>query len=305
MKRSEVLRKLEERLARGEISEPTYLGIKARYEAEPEEPETPPAPEPSLEESIHEAVTRSTEEAFRASHESMRAVHGSMRGMEIAGIGVKHTGEAIKILGSGVVTGDPVKTVEFKAAGSARVRGPLEAETVKVAGACDFDGDVHCVDFRTSGSSRIAGALQAEDVNISGGLDVAKDLSAVDITVSGALRVDGDVHGQDFRSTGSLQIQGALKAPDVDIELAGASRIGTIESQDVSVRAAGGFLRARGELTVDKIVAQDIDLVGTVAGYVQGGDVRVGPHCRIDVVVAKDLMVHESSEVKERRAPTS
>ena len=39
MKRKDILRKLEERLARGEINEKTYLEIKGRYESEPEEPE--------------------------------------------------------------------------------------------------------------------------------------------------------------------------------------------------------------------------------------------------------------------------
>ena len=33
----------------------------------------------------------------------------------------------------------------------------------------------------------------------------------------------------------------------------------------------------------------------------EGQDVRIGPHCRIDTVVAQELVVHESSEVKERR----
>jgi len=317
MKRKDILQRLEERLARGEISEKTYLDIKARYEAEPEEAETPPAPGPSLEESIHETVTRATDEAFRASQESMRAVSESMnamhesmrevrdsaRTMEFSGMGVKVSGEEIKIVGSGVVSGNPVKTVEFRAAGSAQVRGPLECESVKVSGSCDFDGDVRCVDFRSSGASRIAGSLQGQDVDVSGALDVSKDVHAVDISTSGALRVDGNVQGQDFESHGSVRIRGDLKAQDVDIELGGDSNIGTIQGQDISVRVAGTFMRSRGDLTVDRIVGQDVDLIRTTANYVEGQDVRIGPHCRIGVVVAQDLVVHESSEVKERRVP--
>src|SRR3972149_5762094 len=43
MKKSEILRRLVERLPRGEITEKTYLEIKARDENEPEEdPEAPP-----------------------------------------------------------------------------------------------------------------------------------------------------------------------------------------------------------------------------------------------------------------------
>lgn len=319
MKRKDILQRLEERLARGEISEKTYLDIKARYEAEPEETETPPAPGPSLEESIHETVSRATDAAFQASQESMRAVnesmqamresmkqvHHSMKSVEFSGMGVRVSGDEIRIAGTGVVSGNPVQTVEFRAAGSAQVRGPLECETVKVSGACDFDGDVHCVDFQSSGASRIAGSLACEDLDSSGALDVSKDVHAADLTTSGALRVDGSVSCQDFDSHGSVRIQGELKAQDVSIELGGESQIGSIEGQDVSVRVAGTFMRSQGDLTVDRIVGQDVDLVRTTAKFVQGNDVRVGPHCHIDVVVAQDLVVHESSEVRERRVPSA
>jgi len=305
MKRSEVLQKLEERLARGEISERTYLDIKARYEAGPEEPAAPEAQTPSLEASIHEVVTRATEEAARTTEQAMRAAGEAMRAVEFSGFGAKISDESIKIVGSGVVSGNPVKTVEFKAAGSARVRGPLECETVKVSGSCDFDGDVRCVEFRSAGSSRIAASLQAQDVDVTGSLEIGKDLSAVDIASSGSLRVNGDVHGQDFRSSGSLQVAGDLKVADADIELGGSSRVKTIEGQDISVRTTGGFLRSRGDLTAERITGQDVDLEGTTAGYVEGQDVRIGPHCRIDLVVAQDLVVHESSEVKERRVPSA
>lgn len=317
MKRKDILQRLEERLARGEISEKTYLDIKARYESEPEEPEAPSTPPPDLADSIHRTVQAATDAAFAASAESMRTVNESMRDMqesmrqvrrsvgpvEFSGMGVKVSGEEIKIVGSGVVSGNPVQTVDFRAAGSAQVRGPLECEDVKVSGACDFDGDVRCVDFKTSGASRIAGSLKAQDLDVSGSLDVSKDVDAVDITSSGALRVDGSVHAQDFQSVGSLRIAGELRAQDVNIELGGSSQVGSIEGQDVDVSVAGTFLRSRGDLTVDRIKGADVTLVRTVANYVEGQDVRIGPHCHIGKVVARDLVVHESSEVKERQTP--
>ena len=319
MKRSEVLQRLEERLARGEISEKTYLDIKARYDAEPEVTETPSAAAPSLDASVRESVQQATDAAFQASAESMRAVNESMQamrdsmksvrdsfgGMDFTGMGVRISGDEIKITGAGAVSGNPVKTVEFRSAGSAKVRGPLEADSVKVSGACDFDGNVHCVEFRSSGASRIAGSLECQDLDASGSVSVSGDVHAADITTSGAFRADGSVFSQDFDSHGSVRIQGDLKAQDVSIELGGESNIGAIEGQDISVRVAGTFMRSRGDLTVDRIVGQDVDLIRTTAKFVQGDDVRIGPHCHIDVVVAQDLVVHESSEVKERRAPSA
>jgi cytoskeletal protein CcmA (bactofilin family) len=308
MKRSEVLKKLEERLARGEISEKTYLDIKGRYETEPEEADAPEetAPfGPGLESSIQQAVARAQQEAARAAQEAMRVAGEAMRSVNLAGFGARVSEDSIKIMGSGTVSGNPVKTREFRAAGSASVKGNLECESVRVSGSCDFDGDVRCREFRTAGSSRIAGSLSAGDVEASGALEIAKDLEAADVSASGSLHVSGNAKAQDFSSSGSIRIDGELKADDVSIELGGSSRVKSIECADLSVRAGGGFLTARGDLTAESIKGQDIDLVRTTAGYVEGQDVRIGPHCQIDVVVAQELVVHESSEVKERRGPNA
>src|SRR3989449_908003 len=209
----------------------------------------------------------------------------AMRSIDFAGFGAKVSGESIRITGSGMVSGNPVKTIEFRAAGSAHVRGNLECESARVSGACDFDGDVRCVEFRSAGSSRIAGSLFAQDVDVSGSAEIAKSIEAVDVSASGSFDVASDVKCQDFHSSGSVRIDGALKAVDVNIELGGASRVKSIEAQDISVRATGGFLRSRGDLTADSIKGQDIDLEGTTAGYVEGQDVRIGPHFRVDLGV--------------------
>jgi len=128
MKRKDILRKLEERLARGEINEKTYLEIKARYDSEPEEPEeSEPSPPtmPDLGEAIGAVVSQATAEAGRHAEHAGHIVGEAMRAVDFSGIGTQLSEEAIKILGSGVVSGNPVKTVEFKSAGSARVQGPL------------------------------------------------------------------------------------------------------------------------------------------------------------------------------------
>src|SRR5256712_3142497 len=128
MKRKDILRKLEERLARGEINEKTYLEIKARYDSEPEEPEEsePSQPAmPDLGEAIGAVVAQATAEAGRHAEHAGHVIGEAMRAVDFSGIGTQLSEESIKILGSGVVSGNPIKTVEFKSAGSARVQGPL------------------------------------------------------------------------------------------------------------------------------------------------------------------------------------
>jgi len=301
MKRKEILRRLEERLARGEITEKTYLEIKARYDAEPEEPEEVPEAMPGpgdIGAAVETAVAQATQAAQRAIGEAMRAV-------EFSGIGTTLSDEVIRIVGSGVVSGNPVRTTEFKSAGSAKVQGPLQAETARVAGSCQCDGDVTVEEFRSAGSTRIAGSLKAEQVESSGSLLVQGDIVAEDITTSGSLQVQGKVHAEDFRSSGSIRIDGGLEAQDVRIDLGGSSRVSTVRAQDIEVKATGGFFRVRGELVAERIEGKDVYLEATSASFVKGQDVRIGPHCRIEVVEAQDLVVHESSEVKERRAQPS
>lgn len=268
------------------------------------------------------AVAQATAAASQAANEAARAVGEAMRGIDISGIGTKLSEESIKIVGSGSVSGNPVKTVEFQSAGSARVHGPLVAEVVRVAGSCMFEGDVTVEgEFRSAGSQRIAGSLKAESVAASGSLEVQGPIEAEEISSSGSLhvrgpvkaerirsggrlQVEGDVRTEEFRSGGSVRIEGGLKAEDITIDLGGSSRIPTIKGERIQVKATGGFFRVRGDLSADQIEGEEVELEATVAALVKGEDVTIGPHCRIDVVEAEDLVVHQSSEVRERRTPS-
>src|SRR5947207_12311599 len=68
---------------------------------------------------------------------------------------------------SGVVSGNPVRTHEFKSAGSARVQGSLIAEVARIAGACTFEGDVQVEEFRSAGSDRKSTRLNSSHTVIS------------------------------------------------------------------------------------------------------------------------------------------
>src|SRR2546428_852375 len=88
MKRKDILRKLEERLARGEINEKTYLEIKARYDSEPEEPEESEAPEaanPDLGEAGGAGLAQATAEASPQVGHAGYAGGGRLRAVELVG----------------------------------------------------------------------------------------------------------------------------------------------------------------------------------------------------------------------------
>ncbi len=335
MKREEILRRLEERLARGEISEGTYREIKARYEAMPEEPEEPEdLPELEGEEVRSEDIERLVDETVEGVLEQvgrkLEAVLDSgdfEKRMEDVGQRVREAftqlgprveagGRRIVISGSGVVSSDtPID--EFKCSGSGKVTSDLLAKNVRISGACKIDGgceceefdssgsvkvgsDVRAREFRSSGSLKLASDLRAQEVETSGALVVAGDiLDAQQVTVSGRLDVEGSVQTQEFTSSGRFRIGKTLEAQEVDIQLAGTSRIPAIKAQEISVRKG----KRNGDLVADTIEGQQIYLEATRAQLVRGREVRIGPFCTIGTAEADKLEVHETSTVKEQRRP--
>lgn len=320
MKRSEILRRLEERLARGEISEKTYVEIKARYEAEPEEPEPQ---EPSNEghaghaghpddlgNLIERTIRESVEPLLRGMPDLERRIRESVdpaiSGMRFAdfGEGVQSRNGIVKIAGSGVVSGNPVRAREFKSAGSGRVAGDLEADLAKAAGSCIFEGNVAAREFHTAGSAKVNGDLRGSEVHSSGSLSVGGDVEAQEIHVRGSMSVGGRTTAQEFKLSGGGSFGGPLDAQEVTIELGGDVSAPEIHGTEVIVRRPAGFFRGRCELRSDRIAGREVNLECTIANLVVGEEVVIGPHCRIGAVEARDLTVHESSEVKERRPLT-
>ena len=316
MKRADIVRRLEERLARGEISEKTYLEIKARYEAEPEE-EAPPIrdadavraghPE-DIGRLIERAIHESLEPALRNLPEIERRVRESieptLRGIEFSdfGKGVVTTNGSVKIAGSGVVTGNPVRTREFKSVGSGRVAGDLEADLVKSAGSCAFEGDVTAHEFHTAGSARVAGTLQAPEIHSSGSLSVGGDIEGREVHIRGSAEVGGRIVAEEFTLAGGGKFGGPIESGEIDIELSGDVRVPALLGTEISVQRPSGFFRGRCALYADTIEAREVAVECTIAKRVSGEEVEIGPHCRIDVVEAQELRIHESSEVRERRS---
>jgi len=308
VKRDEILRRLEERLARGEISEKTYLEIKERYERQPEESEPTSTAEDvgrsaevlgvdiaRMVRDIVEPILKNVETAIPSVIQSSPFDHRI-----VSGVG----GEAVRIAGHGVVTGAPVRARTFKSSGSGVVDGDLEADEVHVAGSCAFKGSVKAHEFHAAGSADVKGSVQAHELHASGSFEVGGDLRADDISTRGSTVIGGLVEGRDIDIRGRVRIGGRLKAQDILLQIDGDSSIGGgIEGRDIIVRRPGGFFRGGRQLTTTDITGTEIHLESTVASTVSGREVTIGPHCSIGTVEATELTVHESSEVRERHTP--
>ncbi len=323
MRRAEVLRRLEERLARGEVSEKTYLEIKARYEAEPEEPEREESPEAHAGHARHaghpedlgllieRTIRESVEPALRNMPDLERRIRESIE-PALRGIGYGDFGKVeavvtngvVKIAGSGVVTGNPLRTREFKSAGSGKVVGDLEADIARSAGTCTFEGNVTANEFHTAGTAQVNGHLRGREVHSSGGLSVGGDVEATEIHVRGSMKVGGRTTATEFQLVGGGTFGGPLESREINIELGGDVSVPVLHGTEINVHRPGGFFRGRCGLSADRIAAREVYLECTTANEVVGEEVVIGPHCRIGAVEARELTVHESSEVKERRPLT-
>ena len=298
MKRDEILRRLEERLARGEISEKTYLEIKERYERQPEETESA---------STAEDVARSAEVLGLDIGRMVRdIVEPILKNVETAiPAAVQRSGEAVRIAGSGVVTGAPVRARTFKSSGSGVVEGDLEADEVHVAGSCEFRGNVQGREFHAAGSARVKGSVQADELHASGSLEVGGDMRVRELTTRGSLGVEGLIDGREVDIRGGVHVGGRLTADEILIEIDGNCAVGSIQGREITVRRPGGFFRGGRQLTTSEITGTEVHLESTIASIVRGREVTIGPHCRIGTVEAIELTVHESSEVRERRMPSA
>ncbi len=317
MRKEDLLRRLEERLARGEISERTYLDIKARYDAMPERPEPSESPEEPMlnvaDASLRDLegfIQKTVERAMGQVAQGLQSVYGSEefeKRMEDVGRRVEaalghmtptvETGDrTVVIRGSGVVSGD-TSLEEFRCAGSGRVEGDLRAEEVRIDGACKIEGSCDCEEFSSSGTTRVGADLRAEEVDNSGALQVGGSLKAAEVTAEGSLEVAGWLRADEFISRGRFNIGGGLEAKEVDISLSGNSRVPVIKANEVRVRRG----KKNGELEADTIEANEVYLESTKALHVKGTEVRIGPFCTIGSVEARELEVHESSTVGEKR----
>ncbi|MFQ5553133.1 MAG: hypothetical protein ACE5EW_05385 [Thermoplasmata archaeon] len=335
MSREDLLRKLEGRLAEGEISEETYREIKARYDAMPEvEPEAPP--EGGKEASgrrrragpvdISTLVSETVDTVMKEVSQTLEANLGDEFHEHMDDVG-RHIQKAFREVGpkyekgrrkvvirsvGKVALDEPIE--EFRCSGAGKVTSDLIAETVRIAGACKIEGRCECETFKvsgsakvnkelkaetfhSSGSTKIQGDLRAEEVTASGMTDVGGSIEAQDVRVGGMLRVNGWVRADSFKSRGRFRIGEGLEADTIGVLLDDTAEVPVIKGKEIRVKRS----RRRGGLRAKTIQGNHVSVSGTRAKLVRGRDVRIGPQSRIDVVEAEKVEVHETARVGERR----
>lgn len=258
MSREDVLRKLEKRLADGEISEETFKEIKARYEGmppePPEAPQPPEPPEPPLGESapdteepprgrrragpvdISALVAETVDTVMKEVSQTLEAnlgdeVHEHMDDVS------KHIRRALRDVGpkfekgrrkvvirsmGKVALDEPIE--EFHCSGSGKVESDLIAKEVRINGACKIEGRCECEVFEASGAAKVEKDVQAETFRSAGSTKIEGDLRAEDVSVFGLTRVEGNLKAESVLVRGMLQVNGWVRAQSFESD--GRIRIG-------------------------------------------------------------------------------
>ncbi len=291
MSENNIIKKLEERYKKGEISRETYESIAAEYR----------------------------EEKSGAQEESI-----GEWGVSIAGSGRTENvrGEYLKIAGSGKVEGD-VDVKEVKIAGSAKIEGNVRADTVKCSGSCHIEKDIRAGLLKVSGAINAEGNVAADTILFSGGMNIEGNIEAAKLKSGGALRCEGRITAKErletngslsaksvetsvFEGKGSIKLEEGIKCEDFRLEADGKSSVEYLESKRVEVVSGSGrgvlsrILGKKGYFRAERISGDEIYIENTYAGLVDGNIVEIGPGCRIETLKCRKEKVHESSSVKKR-----
>ena len=287
MNLKEMMRALDERFAKGEVTEETYKEIKKRYENEAEEEGCAP--------SSAGAIPRVRTPLIKVSGSSDYCCDIYAIKVEVSGssdVSGKVDAEEVDISGSCDVSGDVKASKHFMASGSCDIAGGIEADVAMVSGSCDIAGDVKGRQFEVSGSCDVEGNVTVDTCELSGAVDIGGVTKARALKFSGASDFQ-DIEADEVEGRGAFEFH-SLRAKKVTLRMVNHANANSITADDVDIKPH----RDDGHLSVKIIAAKGkVDLESVDAEEVSGEDVRIGHGCRIGTVRGKKVEVDPKAKV--------
>ncbi|WP_168122583.1 hypothetical protein [Paenibacillus sp. HB172176] len=217
----------------------------------------------------------------------------ALRNMSITGIGSSNGGSFSQASIDGIckITGD-LECEKFSMKGKVDVRGSLQSKRM------DMNGILH-----------VEGALSGDRIQMNGKLEVDRIMTGETILMNGELKIHGNCEAESLEARGNLKLQ-ELNAERIKLSLQGSCNMDAIGGESIRIRRSevtdkGKWLRifgipAGGELSVKEVEGDVIDLEYTKADIVRGGEVRIGPGCKIGLVEYKSkLDVDKRAKVEQ------
>lgn len=219
--------------------------------------------------------------------------------------------EHMSIDGSVSVSGN-LHCNRFSCDGMATVRGDALAERATVDGTVSILGSAQCSCLECDGTADIKGDANVTRMEIDGTVSISGNLQCDSFQCDGTATIRGNFTGKEFASSGTVNLLG--------VKFEGTKIIGDgcITAQNAQISADVILFEGRidanelvGETVtvcsdkphrhpskINLVEATTVDLTGVIAGTVNGNNICLNEHCRIDCVdCTGTLYIHPSSRV--------
>lgn len=240
---------------------------------------------------------------------------------------------------------ESVDAETFDASGHTTVTGDVHAARVDVSGATEIDGELRANRVSASGTTTVNGQATIETLNTSGSVAFESEVTAATIDASGRFSVTGNVSVEDFDASGSTRLgavmaenvevsgdtraeemtvgrltaSGAIDIDDLDAETvsvnlgSSTARITHLDAESVTVArrdsASGVFgvllRQGDGRLTVETLVAKEVDLVETTVAELTAETAIIGPGCHIEQLRADEWEIDSEATVEQKEQVSS
>ncbi|MEK4513032.1 hypothetical protein [Paenibacillus sp. FSL K6-2524] len=214
----------------------------------------------------------------------------------------------VNIVGNAEINGD-IDCQTFKCTGTAEIGGSLTSNVFKTTGDVITKGSLRGGEVNLTGNLNIRGSLTVTKAQLNGEIQIEEGIAGDEIGIYGNCTVKGDCQVEHFRLKGAAQVDGMLNAERVEMKLLGLSRAKEIVGGHIRIQPHSSWrwmslLKNSGapELKVEVIEGDVIWLEHTVADVVRGGDVTIGPGCRIGLVEYRGTFQQDKqSDIAESR----
>ncbi|HLU23138.1 MAG TPA: polymer-forming cytoskeletal protein [Bacillaceae bacterium] len=223
--------------------------------------------------------------------------------------------DQVKIAGSGRIDGD-VEANSLSIAGSATAKGNININDISIHGSSHFEKDLRSEAISVAGSAKVDGSIQASKLSISGSFHCGNSIKGDTLTLRGYMKVAQDVEVEEFDANGGFSISGLLNAEQVKIKMDGTCVVKEIGgekihvSQRLSSKLTSWLLnifsrfskKKYNKMRAEIIEGDEIYLEHSHVGTVRGSNVTIGPNCVIDQVEYSDsIHVDPNAKVKNKR----
>ncbi|NGP46867.1 hypothetical protein G4V62_18690 [Bacillaceae bacterium SIJ1] len=200
------------------------------------------------------------------------------------------------IKASGIVHGKRIGYVVIKVNGTVTFQKELASEHLSIFGIGTFLSKA-CVDqLNNKGVAKFT-SLQCNHIVNTGSLTLIEGTTRM-VLSRGQLNIRKELTADQVKARGLIRAK-SVEAEQVELHISGRCEIHSLKGQSIHVTPDLLTLSFTRQLFCQNIFGEDIHLYRTKADFVQGSNVHIGPHCRIQQLhFTIDYTIHPTATVK-------